>query len=410
MGSLVVSSIQGVARAASLPHRLDSDMGHNPEHAAKAFTEYLITRVADSYAPHLSIAFRNAHWELHEKALKGTSEQRPRWKVVLEATESGFGEALGRLYVSNFFQPTSKTKALQIVELVRDVLRERLEVVDWMSNDTREEALRKMDKFRVKIGYPDKWEYDYKEIICSENKFFDNLISVRRYAFDKDLMRINAATDRDRWLMTPQTINAYYHPMLNEIVFPAAILQAPFFDPDADDGANFGSMGAVIGHEMTHGFDDAGRKYDSNGVMRDWWSEADAKEYERRAAVVQNQAESFEVHGMKLQGKLTCGENIADLGGLKLAYAALERALEGVEDKPVNGYTARQRFFLSWASAWRENAKKERQIQLVTVDPHGPNEYRGNAPLTNMEAFFDAFDIKEGDEMFRKIQDRVNIW
>jgi putative endopeptidase len=244
----------------------------------------------------------------------------------------------------------------------------------------------------------------------------ENLIASRRFNYQLELARINAPTDRDRWFMTPQTVNAYYHPSLNEIVFPAAILQAPFFDPEADEAVNFGSLGAVVGHEMTHGFDDQGRKYDSSGNMRDWWNTSDGAEYETRVAVMIKQAESFNVHGKKLNGKLTCGENIADLGGVKLALRALKKLLAtqvqqgGVPAPLINGFTPEQRFFLAWSQAWRENVKKERALQLVTLDPHGPNELRCNGTLSNIQEFFDVFNIASTDPMFVLQTERVDIW
>ena len=225
------------------------------------------------------------------------------------------------------------------------------------------------------------------------------------------LERINSPTDRERWFMTPQTVNAYYHPSLNEIVFPAAILQPPFFNPDADDAVNFGSLGAVVGHEMTHGFDDQGRKYDSCGTMRDWWSEEDAKEYEARVEVMINQAGKFEVYGKNLNGKFTCGENIADLGGVKLALRALKKHLaDGIPQQKINGFTPEQRLFLAWSQIWRQNVKKERAIQLVTLDPHGPNELRCNGTLSNIQDFYDVFNISSESAFFVSESERVNIW
>jgi putative endopeptidase len=288
--------------------------------------------------------------------------------------------------------------------------------VDWMSAETRVEALKKMEKFKVKIGFPDQW-LDYSDLPVMRGEHFANVLSSRQYQHALELSRMNAPTDKGRWFMTPQTVNAYYHPSLNEIVFPAAILQAPFFDPNADAAVQYGSLGAVVGHEMTHGFDDQGRKYDSLGNLRDWWAEGDGPEYERRAAVMIRQAEQFEVHGNKLNGKLTCGENIADLGGVKLSLRALKKYLEtetpskSVANQPlINGFTPYQRLFLAWSQAWRENVKKERAIQLVTLDPHGPNELRCNGTLSNVQEFFEAFNIKEGSAMYKAVEDRVDIW
>ena len=243
----------------------------------------------------------------------------------------------------------------------------------------------------------------------------ENIIAARRFNHQLELSRINAPTDRERWFMTPQTVNAYYHPSLNEIVFPAAILQAPFFDPEADEAVNFGSLGAVVGHEMTHGFDDQGRKYDSDGNMRDWWNSHDSAEYEARVAVMIDQAAQFEVHGKKLNGKLTCGENVADIGGVGLSFRALQKLLaeqesQGITAPLLNGFTPEQRFFLAWSQAWRENIKKERALQLVTLDPHGPNEMRCNGTLSNISKFLEVFNISSGSPMFIEESKRVNIW
>ena len=324
---------------------------------------------------------------------------------------------MGQLYVTKYFPIEAKQRALEIVELVRDALRERLLEVEWMCDATRIEAMLKMEKFKVKIGFPDKW-MDYSTLIIKKDEHFKNVMSARQFQFQLDLSRMNAATDKSRWFMTPQTVNAYYHPSLNEIVFPAAILQPPFFDSNADVAVQFGSLGAVVGHEMTHGFDDQGRKYDSFGNLRDWWVGNDGVEYEKRANMMVLQAEKFEVYGMKLNGKLTCGENIADLGGVKLALRALKKYLqqntttssESSSLPLINGFTPYQRLFLAWSQAWRENSKKDRAIQLLFIDPHGPNELRCNGTLSNIAEFMEAFDIKEGDAMYVPVELRVDIW
>lgn len=370
---------------------------------------YLAFHCLSQLAPHLPAAYVDAHFQFYEKALKGTTEQRPRWKRALESLEDALGEALGKLYVTRYFPDTAKAEALRIVELVRDELRSRLAEVQWMSTETRSEAMKKMEKFKVKIGYPDIW-LDYSTLEVIPGAHLLNVFAAKQFQLAQELRRSNAPTERHRWHLSPQTVNAYYHPSLNEIVFPAAILQPPFFDPAADEAVNFGSLGAVVGHEMTHGFDDSGRKYDSSGNIRDWWVGTDGEEYERRASVMINQAEQFEVYGVKLKGKLTCGENVADLGGLKLAYRALKTQLVGKEPFFIAGFTPEQRLFLAWSQAWRENVKRERALQLVTLDPHGPNEWRCNGPLSNMAEFHDAFGIKEGDPMYRSVEQRVDIW
>ena len=262
----------------------------------------------------------------------------------------------------------------------------------------------------MQIGYPDKW-IDYTSLVIDESQSFLSMVFKAR-EFDNilEIKEMNAPTDRKKWFMTPQTVNAYYHPSLNEIVFPAAILQHPFFDKDADDAVNFGSMGAVIGHEMSHGCDDKGRKFDWRGNMEDWWTEEDGKEYERRVEVMVEQANEYEVHGQHVKGKLTSGENIADLGGMRLALRALLTSKGYDPSKLVDGFTPIQRFFLSWGQCWRQNITKERALQLITVDPHGPNEMRCNGTLSNMPEFHAAFDVKEGDPMFKSFEARVDIW
>jgi predicted metalloendopeptidase len=316
---------------------------------------------------------------------------------------------LGRLYCAKHFDEECKARAYNIVEQVRKALEERLKEVEWITSDsTRQEALEKMTKFRLKIGYPSKW-LDYSKLEL-RGSFLDMLFAARAFDHDRTVQEMNAPTDREKWFMTPQTVNAYYHPTLNEVVFPAAILQHPFFDKNADDAVNFGAIGAVFGHEMTHGFDDKGRKFDSQGNLRDWWTPEDAAEYERRVQVVVNQADVFQVHGKSVQGRLTSGENIADLGGLNLALRAL-RAQAGFDPaSQIDGFTSLQRFFLAWAQCWRQNITKERALQLVVLDPHGPNEMRCNGPLSNMSEFHTAFDITEESPMFREVAERVDIW
>eukprot|EP00039_Didymoeca_costata_P026294 m.15559 g.15559 ORF g.15559 m.15559 type:complete len:659 (-) comp5430_c0_seq2:113-2089(-) len=359
-------------------------------------------------------AFADEHFDFYEKALKGTQEQKQRWKRALGQAEASLGDILGQCYVDKYFDTEAKAKALNIVEDVRVALEQRLKEVDFFTADsTREMALKKMEAFKVKIGFPDEW-VDYSSLEIVKGDHFGNQLRVEEFELKRTLGFCNAATDRSRWFMTPQTVNAYYHPSLNEIVFPAAILQPPFYDKNAPDAINFGAMGAVVGHEMTHGFDDQGRKYDANGNMVDWWTEADAAEYERRVDVMIKQAEEFKVHGVPLKGKLTCGENIADLGGVKLSQRALINNLKKKGQDPdapeEDGTSPRQKFFFSWARCWAQNAKKERELQLVTIDPHGPNQMRANCPLSNTPEFYTSFQITEGSPMYIDPKDRVDIW
>jgi len=372
---------------------------------------YAQWKVVASCAPYLPSVFVDAHFEFFEKTLQGTTELKPRWKRAMAFTESALGEVLGKIYCEKYFDESSKQQALDIVEKVRESLEQRLKEVDWIKADsTREQALKKMDHFRVKIGYPDVWT-DYGPLsIETGDRFLDMVLKARSFANSIENKEMNAPTDRNKWFMTPQTINAYYHPNLNEIVFPAAILQPPLFDKDADEAVNFGAIGAVVGHEMTHGFDDQGKEFNYRGVLQNWWTEADSKEYSERVAVMVEQASSFEVHGQNVQGKLTSGENIADLGGLRLALRAL-KATDGFDDSiKIDGFTPSQRLFLSWAQCWRQNITKERSLQLLTVDPHGPNSMRCNGVVSNMPEFHEAFAVHKEDAMFRPEDSRVNIW
>ena len=379
---------------------------------AETLKNYLRWRSIRSCANYLPKAFVNENFHFNETVLAGTEEIKPRWKRAMAYTEGALGEALGQIYCAKYFDESCKKKALFIVESVRQSLEGRLKEVDWIkSESTREQALKKMSRFNVKIGYPDKW-IDYTTLVIERDEPFLSMIFKSR-VFDHilEVKEMNTPTDKDKWFMTPQTVNAYYHPNLNEIVFPAAILQAPFFDPNADDAINFGSMGAVVGHEMTHGFDDKGRKFNFEGNMLDWWTKEDGEEYEKRVEVMVDQANQIEVHGQKVQGKLTCGENIADLGGLRLALRALKSHLGNDEDElKIDGFTPTQRFFLGWAQCWRQNINKERALQLLTVDPHGPNPSRCNGPLSNMAEFHDAFEVSEGSPMYIEKEKRVDIW
>jgi putative endopeptidase len=324
--------------------------------------DYLIYHTMLTYSTHLSSLFVQDHFDFFEKQLKGTKEMRPRWKRGLSLLEDTLGEILGKLYVSKYFPVEAKVNVLAIVQDIKQVLYERLLEINWMSDATREEALKKLNRINIKIGYPDKW-IDYSSINIEKDQHVKNIFSCDEFLFNLEISRMNKATDRDRWYMTPQTVNAYYHPSLNDIVFPSAILQAPFYDATADRAVQYGSLGAVVGHELTHGFDDQGRKYDYEGNMRDWWSEGDGAEYERRAEVMINQAETFQVYGVNLKGKLTCGENIADLGGVKLGLRALKKHLSSLPQGSyplINGFTPEQRLFLAWSQTWRENCKLTR--------------------------------------------------
>lgn len=401
LGDVNVRNVKALERAAAVASALE----------VEDLKAYLQWSAVTSCAPYLSEPFVQANFDFYEKTLSGTNELKPRWKRAMVFTESALGEELGKLYCAKYFDEDCKARAQTIVEAVRQALEDRIKEVDWIKSDsTRAEALKKMERFGVKIGYPDKW-IDYSTLVLADNDAFLSMVfKARSFAHKRVVKEMNAPTDRLKWHMYPQTVNAYYHPSLNEIVFPSAILQTPFFDKNADDAVNYGAMAAVIGHEMTHGFDDKGSKYNSEGILDDWWTPADADEYAKRVAVMVEQANAFQVHGKSIQGKLTSGENIADLGGLRLALRALKSQKAFNADDKIDGFTPVQRFFLSWAQCWRQNITKERALQLVTIDPHGPNEMRCNSPLSNIPEFHEAFNVSPSAPMFRKVDERVDIW
>ncbi len=372
---------------------------------------YLTAKLLKICAPYLSKDFFLNHFDFWSKQMQGVKEVKERWKRALDAQMGHLSDCMGKIYAQRYFDEKCRDKANEVVANVKAALRERLLEVDWMSDETRDEALIKMESFSCKIGYPDDGAWiDYTGLVLSDNDPVANALACSAHLDKIDMSQCNAPTRREKWLMPCQMINAYYHPMLNEIVFPAAILQPPFFDIEADDAVQYGSLGCIAGHEMTHGFDDKGRKFDSKGRLRDWWAGNDGAEYEKRAQVMIQQANEHKVFGQALKGELTQGENIADLGGVKLALRALKKKLEGKDVAPINGFTPVQRFCLSWSQAWRQNARKEFLLQMVTVDPHGPSELRANNTLANVQDFVDAWDIKEGDKMYIDPAKRVDIW
>jgi len=401
IGDANIRNLSALECATDLASSVDADV----------LEQYLRFRSVASCAEYMSKAFVMQSFDFNEKTLSGTEEIKPRWKRAMAFTESALGEALGQIYCAKYFDESCKEKALAIVESVRKALEERLMAVKWMKADsTREQGLKKMNRFNVKIGYPDEWiDYSTLNIVAGE-PFLSMVFKSRHFDHLEELKEMNAPTDKKKWFLTPQTINAYYHPNLNEIVFPAAILQAPMFDPDADAAINFGAIGAVVGHEMTHGFDDKGRKFNFEGNMVDWWTKEDAEEYEKRVAVMVEQANAVEIHGQKLKGNLTSGENIADLGGLRLSLTALMSQPGYDKDELVDGFNPIQRFFIGWANCWRQNITKERAVQLLTLDPHGPNPTRCNGPLSNMVEFHEAFEVPKDSPMFKEKSDRVDIW
>jgi putative endopeptidase len=366
--------------------------------------------LADQAAPYLSKAFDQAHYQFRDQTLAGTKAQQPRWKRGVTLVDTQIGEALGKLYVAAYFPPESKAKMLGLVGEIRTAMKGRIEKLDWMTPATKAKALEKLAAFTVKIAYPDKWR-DYSGLVVKDGDLYGNVKNTIAFDWDFRVGRLGGPVDRSEWGMTPATINAYYNPIGNEIVFPAAILQPPFFDPDGDMAINYGGVGAVIGHETTHGFDDQGRRYDGTGKLTDWWSPEDAAKFEAQAARFGKQYDNFEVlPGAKIKGDLTMGENIADLGGLLLALDAYHASLKGQPAPILDGLTGDQRVFMGWAQVWRQKIREDRLRQQLVSDPHSPPEARVDVPVRNIDAFYDAFGVKPGDPMYVAPADRVRIW
>jgi len=349
-----------------------------------------------------------------QQVLGGNKQLLTRWKRMLGSTDAALGEAFGQLYVDKAFSPEAKQKALDMVANIKVTMAEHIQTNTWMSDATKQEALKKLNALRVKIGYPDKWK-DYSALSISRDSYLRNLLAAREWEYREEAKKYGGPIDRNEWGMTPPTINAYYNPPMNEIVFPAGYLQPPFFDPKADDAVNYGAIGGVIGHEMTHGFDDQGRQYDAAGNLRDWWTQTDNDEFNKRAAVVGRQYDAFSpLDSVHVNGKLTMGENLADFAGLTIAYGALQKQLkQQFGDKPrpvIDGFTPEQRFFLSWAQLRRTNIRPEALRQQVLTDPHSPGQYRTIGPLMNMPQFYQAFGCQPGQKMVRSDADRAVIW
>ena len=371
---------------------------------------YLRWKIIDAAAPSLSSAFVNEDFRFGS-TLTGAKEQLPRDKRCARVTDSGLRDALGQAYVAQYFTPTAKQRALEMVRNLEAVFHDRLQTLGWMSDTTKVQATAKLTAFTNKIGYPDKWR-DYSTLEIKPGPFLDNQVAVRQYERRRELARIGRPVDRTEWGMTPPTVNAYYNPSMNEIVFPAGIMQPPFFDPKADDAVNYGGMGAVIGHEMTHGFDDQGSQFDAQGNLRNWWGASDLEKFKRGTGLVASQFDAYTVlDSVHVNGRLTLGENLADLGGLSIAYAALEKALAEKGRPPlIDGFTPEQRFFLAWAQIWRQNVTPEAARVRINTDPHAPGRWRTNGPLSNLPQFAAAFGCKPGDPMVRPDSVRPVIW
>lgn len=397
---LNVGQPEMVAKAVDLLNR--ADLG--------AQKDYLSWKVIDGAASYLSDAFVAQNFEFYGKVLSGTKEMKPRWKRAVGTVDGVMGEAVGQMYVEKYFSAAAKERMVNLVGNLQKALGERIQSLAWMSEETKAKALEKLSTIYVKVGYPDKWR-DYSALEIKDDSYWANIERSNLFDFDYMLSKAGKPVDKTEWLMTPQTVNAYYNPATNEICFPAGILQYPFFDMNADDAFNYGAIGVVIGHEMTHGFDDQGRQYDKEGNLKDWWTAGDSKNFEERAEVLVNYFDSIQVlPDLHANGQLTLGENIADHGGLQVSFQAFKNATAGKELGTVDGFTPEQRFFLAYANVWAGNIRDE-QIRLLTkMDVHSLGKWRVNAALPHIGAWYDAFNIQEGDALYLKPEDRASIW
>jgi len=366
-------------------------------------------------APFLSHAFVKESFEFNSKYMRGVDQMRPRWKRVLGVTDNFLGEAIGKLYVDQAFPPEAKKKAMDMVENIKLAFADRIKQLDWMSDSTKKMALKKLSTFTVKIGYPDEW-INYAGLTVEKapekGSYYQNAVNASKFQVQRNLAKLGKPVDKKEWGMSPQTVNAYYNPLFNEIVFPAGILQPPFYNYKADEAVNYGGIGAVIGHEISHGFDDQGSQFDAEGNLKNWWQEIDLKNFKAKGNALAEQYGKYEpLPGVFVQGQFTLGENIGDLGGVTAAYEGLQRHLrENGRPGLIDGYTPEQRFYISWATVWRSKYKDETLRTQVNTDPHSPNMYRANGPISNIEDFYKAFEVKPGDKMYREEKDRVKIW
>jgi len=383
-------------------------------HRLGPWKDWLLWQVMHARAPYLSSAFVQANFDFYGRTLTGTPQLRERWKRGVSFVEGGMGEAVGREYVARHFPEESKAQMDRLVANLIEAYRDSIRSLSWMGDDTKKRALEKLDKFTPKIGYPVKWR-DYSALHVTADDLIANVRAISAFEFHRELSKIGKPIDRDEWFMTPQTINAYYNPGFNEIVFPAAILQFPFFDPHRDAAANYGAIGAVIGHEIGHGFDDQGSKFDGDGKLESWWTDADRQAFEKLTRALIEQYDGLTPAQLPegaphVNGALTIGENIGDLGGLGIAWKAYLRSLGGAEPRVIDGLTGAQRFFLSWAQSWRQKSRDAEVIRLLTIDPHAPNEFRCNQIVRNIAAFYEAFDVRESDALYLPPEQRVTIW
>jgi len=372
--------------------------------------DYMTFQTISTFAPVLGDQFSELSFNFFRKGLSGVDEQEPRWKRAVNSVNGTMGELLGQLYVEKHFQAESKARMDVMIENLIKAYEVSILELEWMSEDTKQQALDKLHKFTPKIGYPDKW-IDYSKLEIVEGDLIANVKNGSVFAYNREIDKLDKPVDKSEWGMTPQTVNAYYNPVWNEIVFPASILQPPFFNVNADEAVNYGGIGAVIGHEIGHGFDDSGRRFDGDGVLRDWWTDEDTVKFDERKNALAAQYDGYDVlDGLTINGQFTSGENIGDLGGLSIAYLAYKMSLNGEEAPVIDGWTGDQRLFLGWAQVWRSKSRDAETKRRLTVDPHSPPKFRANGAAVNVPAFYEAFDVKEGDGMYLAPEKRVKIW
>jgi predicted metalloendopeptidase len=380
------------------------------EQPLEAWKAYFRWRVLDSFSPYLSRPYVDENFAFDGGVVRGIPENRPRWQRGVTLVDEAIGEGLGKLYVEQYFPPEKKARMDALVKNLLAAYRQSIDQLDWMGPETKHQAQAKLAAFSPKIGYPTQWR-DYSKLAIDPADLVGNVMRAEKFDYDRNLAKLGGPIDRGEWHMNPQTVNAYYNPELNEIVFPAAILQPPFFDANADDAVNYGGIGAVIGHEISHGFDDSGSQYDGTGNLRDWWTKEDHKEFSAKTNALVAQYDAYEpVPGYHVNGKLTLGENIADNSGLAIAWKAYQLSLNGKPAPVIDGYTGAQRFFMGWAQVWPEKRREQESIRLLKIDPHSPGRFRANGAAVNQSAYYDAFGVKPGDGMYVAPDKRVSIW
>ncbi|MCY2985566.1 MAG: M13 family metallopeptidase [Planctomycetota bacterium] len=408
------------ATAAGLPSGLDVIVGQPSfmagasntitENDLETLKAYLAFQLIDTYAPLLTESIEKLHFDFHETTLSGVTEQEPLWRRGVDACNGLLGMPVGQLYVEKHFSPKSKEKMNTLVKNLLVAFEKRIDQLEWMGNGTKKQAKEKLAQFTPKIGYPDVWK-DYSSVKIVPDNIIANMGEILEFEHHYQINKLGKPINRSEWYMPPQTVNAYYNPLMNEIVFPAAILQPPFFNLDADDAVNYGGIGAVIGHEISHGFDDSGRKYDGNGNLRNWWTPSDQEEFEERSTKLVKQYDAYKPFPTdNVNGKFTLGENIGDLGGMSVAYTAYQLALQGKESPVMDGFTGDQRFFIGWAQVWRRKYRDEELKKRLLTDPHSPSQYRCNGIVSNLDPFYTAFSIKPDSKMFIDLKKRVRIW